>query len=738
MSGPEKPRHIDARITDLGVDDLITAFGRPAGVTDLSGLRRHLRGRIGRPAWPILEWVDAARGSCAAEEMITRAEPLLGEIDVTGASLGRSQRYGFNYLGWLRPAVDAWLLTGDIGYLRAFERHFCAWYATRGSVPGEWPGLDVVWYSLGTWARCAELLPTVEVLTDAPIGDDCWAALIGTLIGGARWAYDEHDVFRHGNWQLVSATQLLQIGAVLPDLTEAPAWVERGRRRIEEHLRLDVYPDGGHYERSPGYHAMCLAALQLAAVIESRSLGGDLARHPRLAAMHRWLATLSSADGWVPHLQDSNIVRSGSFLLRGGYALDDPELVLTARRLLEPAEFALQVAALPGWPDPERERRWQQAVIAEPGPVADTGPATTVLPESGYVVIDSADRRVRTVINAGPHIEHELESHSHRAVLDLTVEACGRPVLWEAGGPPTYDDPDYLTWFQSGRGHNTVTVAGRELDPERQLDLDPVTATGLITRAAGNHHGNGFAQRRELIMVTDEPSVLLVRDDAEPGHPPCTAHWHAPSAWQPVPGSKPDALSWLAAESDRAGLQLIVATGAGSSEATEVEQSVGRARFPHRGAQPGAYAPLHSLHLTRESGRFDTFLIPRDRGSGGPARLTADGTTFELRHGGVRDLVDGAQWSRSVDGGLRWACAWQSNRLQAGDFMITSSRPATLQLRADGELVTLEVQATGRCTLTLTGLRAHTLAGVEIAVDDRVTIPHAGRWTVGCTVGASR
>ena len=63
----------------------------------------------------------------------------------------------------------------------------------------------------------------------------------------------------------------------------------------------------------------------------------------------------------------------------------------------------------------------------------------------------------------GPHIEHELESHSHRAVLDLVLDGWGQPLLWEAGGPPSYDDPEYLTWYQSGRGHNTVLVDDREL-----------------------------------------------------------------------------------------------------------------------------------------------------------------------------------------------------------------------------------------------------------------------------------
>ena len=84
------------------------------------------------------------------------------------------------------------------------------------------------------------------------------------------------------------------------------------------------------------------------------------------------------------------------------------------------------------------------------------------------------------MINHGPQIEHELESHSHRAVLDLVLDGWGEPLLWEAGGPPSYDDPGYLSWYQSGRGHNTVLVDDRELSTDRRVSVDPLIDTGYV------------------------------------------------------------------------------------------------------------------------------------------------------------------------------------------------------------------------------------------------------------------
>src|SRR5690606_28108090 len=158
---------------------LIEAFGAPAGVTDMPALRRWAAGRIRDVAWPLGEWVEQAHGTAEATAVIAAADALLADdFDVTGADQGRSQRYGWHYLGWLAGGIEAWLLTGDPARLRAVDRHLVRWAETRDSVVGEWPGLDVIWYSLGTWARCHNLLPALPALTTSELSDRAWRDLV--------------------------------------------------------------------------------------------------------------------------------------------------------------------------------------------------------------------------------------------------------------------------------------------------------------------------------------------------------------------------------------------------------------------------------------------------------------------------------------------------------------------------------------------------------------------------------
>ncbi|MFI7062821.1 heparinase II/III family protein [Kribbella sp. NPDC050124] len=776
IKSPEKPRHIDGRINRIGTDDLIKAFGAPAGVDDLGTLRAFVARRMRRPAWPLPEWIEAIRStadadgtdtssrrtgetgsSAAVDAVLAAAEPLLTGVEVTGREHGRSRRYGFHYLGWLSPGVHAWLLTSDERYLAAFEQHFDDWYSQRDSVTGEWPGLDVIWYSLGTWARCRNLLPALEVLTESALSDRVWGRLVATLVGGARWAYDEHDVFRHGNWQLVCATELLHLSAVLPDLVEAEGWASRARERIHEHLLLDVYGDGGHYERSPGYHKMCLTALQTAALVDRQ-----FAEHPKLSAMHEWLAELASAEGWIPHLQDSHIEWPALSLLRGSYVLDNPALARVAAQWLTPAQFATEAAMLPAWDDAARQQRWMETLAtAREIPVPQPAGAT-VMADSGYVILRGDE--LRAVINFGPHIEHELESHSHRAVLDLVLEGWGQPLLWEAGGPPSYDDPEYLTWYQSGRGHNSVLVDDRELGTDRGVTIDPLVDTSHVAVFTGQHHGSGLPQSRTIAMVREQPAFAVISDRAPaPGHV-FRAHWQSLHPWQQVgpltydasPPNGPGLLLIEAGDHGAAGADSngvagvdssglaggdpavigVDATGGSSVGVGGVELVEGVARRPV-GDGVAEYGALYSLVLTRDSGDFTTVLVPHEGARAADVRVAIDGATLVVDHGCTVDRVGASSWVRTVDGKLSWATGWRLRELRDRDQVLLRSA-AEVDVEAtivDGGL-RFEVTCSGRCALWIRPGDVLRLDGVPIAAESddegwaQLTLPYAGRWTI--------
>lgn len=716
VTGPENPRHIDARITAISAADVATSLGigEPASIAEL---RSQLRLRT--PVWDLADWARGSRDTDAAAEAISAADALVADgIDVTGAALGRSQRYGFHYLRWLEPLARAYTLTGDSRYPQTFSTLIRRWEEERDNVVGQWQGLDVIWYSLGCWCRSAVLLPALAAFGDA-LDADGWLTTLTTVIGGSRWMAEEHTAFRHGNWQLVAATQLLHAGYVLPDLAEAPGWRERGSHLIREHLALDFYPDGGHYERSPGYHMMCLRNLQLAAAADRRYGTGELAEHPRLHQAHQWIATLVTAAGWAPAFQDSPLEWPGKELLTGAWLLQDAEMLRIARDLLPAEAFARELACLP-----VEAAAWAEAHPSDhPTGTAPT-PATTAvaLGYSGYTLL-CTEPGVRAVINHGPHIEHELESHSHRAVLDLVLDRAGTPLLWEAGGPPHYDDPRYQSWFQDAVGHNAVSRDGHDLATERRATGRHLEGAGFAV-FLGSQHGYGVEQTRTVITSSHLGPVLIVRDraaTAPDSQDSFTLRWHAPAAW-------------TAGEDQWSTPDLVLLTDGGASESVA---DLGEARLPGEYGQVD-YGPLSSVVLSNTTGDFDTVLVPQEPGREVPD-LSSTGELLVLRQGAI-ELAVAEQWvgatSPTADGAARLALlGWGVRELAWEQLALRASSEVDLTWSSDGAVFTAVITCRERCTITFGGpvTELH-LDGIELepSRDHRgaLVLPYAGTWTV--------
>lgn len=735
--GPEQPPHLGDEVTAVGPDRVLAAFTEPGrrAATTIGELRSTIE--FVDPQWSLTDWVRGAAGTVEADRAVTAARTLVDEpFDVTGAGLGRSERYGFHYLRWLTPLPKAWLLTGDPQFVRTFETLVDDWCGARESVTGEWPGLHVVWYSLGIWSRSKVLLPALAAF-GSELSDRCWGQVLGTLLGGAAWLAAEHTTFRHGNWQLVAATQLVNLAASFPGLRDAPVWYRLGRQRILDHLELDFHPDGGHYERSPGYHEMCLDALQLAATVDRLHGTGELAEHPRLVQAHRWLCELTTDGGWVPPLQDTPIVFPAPLLQRGALVLADPDLANRAKRWLTAAEWTAGSLGLPAaLPRPDG---WD--FLPDADDPAGPGEPSRLLPDSGYTILRRPG--ISLTVNHGHHIEHELESHSHRAILDFVLEHRGTPLLWEAGGPPHYDVPDYLTWYQSARGHNTVLVDEGEPDTDRGVWAAPPIDHPAVTATTSGHHANGFPQRRSFVLCKgSEHLVVHDRADTTEAHR-YTALFHGLHPWQSdgdAHTSGPVTVQTISM--DTTTTRPITADG-------RTDRSNGRARVPDNASRTAEFADLHTLALHGPTGNLSSVISwspapPSVRREGD--HLLVEDDRYRHRHG--------TNWTLQLPAGPMppedpaVGSVWLGNRLGPAEspvFTATSPVTAAWAARSRGDDAldwTLTVSCTDRTRLQFRGRhRDITLDDVVLELRPHteltVALPHAGVWRLTGTGPAS-
>src|SRR5262245_29690812 len=206
-------------------------------------------------------------------------------------------------------------------------------------------------------------------------------------------------------------------------------WLARGERLLWREFEEQVLPDGGHYERSPMYHAQAAADfLECYALLRAFGRGalnrGALNRgalkdevESKLRAMARFLDAMTYADGAVALFNDSANAEE-----------------------TRPRPILKSAARIVG---------------------RDEKTAPPVFPETGYYVWMSRDGGEKIVVDAGPPSVDYNTAHAHCDLLSYELSFGGRPFIVDAG-VHGYGADRFREYARSTRAHNTVMFDGRE------------------------------------------------------------------------------------------------------------------------------------------------------------------------------------------------------------------------------------------------------------------------------------
>lgn len=350
--------------------------------------------------------VQAATGDAsAAEAMAAGRFRFLGEerelgdpADWEQAGADQLWRYHLHYFEW------AWSLAAhpDRDWARAeFGRLWRSW--RRGTTFGRWDAWSPYVVSLRAWALCGFYEPLVHgTAVEADYLDDL------ALHAGFVRANLELDV--GGNHLVKNLKALAGLGVFLAD----HGLTDLATRHLVRQLRVQVLADGGHYERSPSYHAQVLGDLiDIAGLLGAagRTVPSELTE--AIAAMRSWLGAMLLPDGDVPMFNDCTLVG------------------LDRLALLEPAA-----------PRPPEER-------------------LTVLQPSGYVVVRTGAGRIHMVADVGPPCPLDLPAHAHADCLSFHLSVDGRRVVVNSG-TSTYEAGERRDYERSTAAHSTVEIDGQD------------------------------------------------------------------------------------------------------------------------------------------------------------------------------------------------------------------------------------------------------------------------------------
>lgn len=197
---------------------------------------------------------------------------------------------------------------------------------------------------------------------------------------------------------------------------ESDQWLNVGRQHIEAETAEQILDDGGHFERSPMYHALILEdILDTINVARTYDMSPPRGTEEKVVPMLSWLYAMTHPDGGPSYFNDA--------VPGMGASLGD--LASYAARL---------------------------GFDFEPG-----SSPMTVLGDSGYVRIDTDDG-LTLIVDVGEIGPDYQPGHAHNDCLSFELSVHGKRTLVNTG-ISTYNANQRRAYERSTAAHNTVSIA---------------------------------------------------------------------------------------------------------------------------------------------------------------------------------------------------------------------------------------------------------------------------------------
>lgn len=412
-----------------------------------------VRFRLARPQ------VDAALAPALRMISGTWAVPAARAPSLAGPSkflfLGRAGVLA--EIGWDGPARDRlWRYNqhyfDDLNAAGAPER--AEWHT---ALIADWlaqnpPGRGAGWESYPTSLRI------VNWIKWACAGNILSSEAVQSLAIQARWLSRRLEFHLLGN-HLFSNAKALVFAGLFFEGAEAESWMDTGLAILTRELPEQILADGGHFERSPMYHALALedlldlvniAGRYRAALTPAQETHVDCWRE-QIEAMRGWLHAMSHPDGAISFFNDAAF----------GIAPDSAELDAYARRL--------------GF----------ETVGHQP---------TQWLVPSGYVRLSCGP--AVALLDMAPVGPDYLPGHAHADTLSFELSLLGERILVNSG-TSCYGDSGERLRQRGTAAHNTVVINGQNSSEvwggfrvaRRARLRDMVVTTSEAPAAQGTHDG---------------------------------------------------------------------------------------------------------------------------------------------------------------------------------------------------------------------------------------------------------
>lgn len=321
------------------------------------------------------------------------------------------------------------------------------------------------------------------------------AVALPSLMLQTRWLARRLEWYLLGNHLFANAKALVMAGLFF-DGPEAQAWLARGLKIVSAQLPEQVLPDGGHFERSPMYHALALEDL-----LDLVNAAGHWPGQVPAAQLQAWRETAGRMLAWLQGMTHPD----------GQFALFNDAAFGIAPQGSELRAYSARLG------------------VSSPGQSADeqiASPALQRFADSGYLRLEQRD--AVALVDVAPVGPDYLPGHAHADTLSFELSVFGQRVVVN-GGTSCYGMGPQRQRERGTAAHSTVEVAGenssevwggfRVARRARPLGLVSSTQDGSL-EVAGSHDGyqrlpGKPVHRREWRM---QAGRLWVSDRVTGGH----------------------------------------------------------------------------------------------------------------------------------------------------------------------------------------------------------------------------
>jgi len=241
----------------------------------------------------------------------------------------------------------------------------------------------------------------------------CDSQLLNSLAQQIRYLTQRLETHLLGNHLLQNAKALLFAGLFFQN-SESIQWYQQGLSLWQTQLKQQILADGGHFERSPMYHALALEdLLDVINLHHVYQYPKNFSWPTLVRKMMVWLQVMTHPDGEIAFFNDST----------QGVAPRYAELCDYAQRLK--LDFPVELSTL------------------------------IALTDSGYYRISRGP--LDLLIDTAPIEPHYQPGHAHADSLSFELSMHGQRIFVNRG-INTYENNATRHWQRSTAAHNTLTI----------------------------------------------------------------------------------------------------------------------------------------------------------------------------------------------------------------------------------------------------------------------------------------